>query len=103
MGWGVGAGYDGGSVGGSEARLGAGGGGAYADVFAPEPIAGGEYGAVCAIELCFECFVLSFAFCRLSICPSTVVPLNAKSSSGIPTNFTTPRTGVTPSASAMKA
>ena len=41
-------------------------------------------------------------FPRFSISPSTVVPLVARNSSGIPTNRTTPRSGGTPKESIMK-
>lgn len=65
---GVGAGYDGGSEGGCEARLGAGGGGAYAAVLTAEPSIGcGTYGSACEIELALEWFELSLAFCKFSI------------------------------------
>lgn len=42
-------------------------------------------------------------FCRFSICPNTVVPLNARFSSGMPANRITPLAAATPSDSARKA
>ena len=42
-------------------------------------------------------------FCRFSICPKTVVPLNARFSSGMLTNRTTPLVAATPSESARNA
>ena len=42
-------------------------------------------------------------FWRFSIWPSTVVPLKARSWSGTPVNFMTPRAGATPKPSARKA
>jgi len=40
------------------------------------------------------------AFCTFSICPRTVVPLQARSSSGMRVKRTTPRMGATPKESA---
>ena len=73
-----------------------------------------------SVGLGCACFLLSFldgkgenpaaglvsfptaVFCRFSICPSTVVPLNAMSSSGMRLNRITPLAGATPSESARK-
>ena len=50
-----------------------------------------------------EKFSLFGDFCRFSICPKTVVPLNARFSSGMPRNRTTPLVAATPRESAIKA
>ena len=55
------------------------------------------------IDAASEKFSLFGDFCKFSICPKTVVPLNARFSSGMPTNRTTPLVAATPSESAKKA
>lgn len=53
-----------------------------------------------AVKPVLGAFWFPAAFCRFSICPSIVVPLKARSSSGIRVKRMMPRTGATPNASA---